>query len=877
MHYDITESFLKKIANNCDQTVILTPNLRLSRFLHQQFDQRQQATQNASWITPTIMPINSWLNIWWSQQNTSFFLLDDNQEYAIWNTIIKRSLNTQISSEIVETAKDAWQLLNKWNIRLESLKNNPIDDISLFYNWAKEFEKILQTKNWCVTSNIIALFLNMDYCSHKLVNLPHKMILVGFEDLSLSPQEQTFFTVLSKQLNCAVEYFDLNLKSSSQKKISFLDQKQEILHMALWANKLWHEDPNQKIGCIVPNLALIRTQVERIFKEIFAQPTTLPFNISIGESLIHCPIINTGLKIISLFSNTKDAQVLSQLLTSPFIAGAETEFNARASLKNKIKEYYQYQFDLKHFLNEAEKTCPIFTKMLHNYLTNFEHTSKNNQPSKWANIFVEQLQLFGWLQEIPLSNVEYQTMQRWQQMLKEFSRLDLTLTGINHQEAIKYLNNFTKKIIFQPKTPTTSINILGTLEAAGLNFDQIWIMGMNEHIFPPANKPNPFLPITLQKKLNLPNSSTERELNFCRNLIERFARSADQIIYSYSQKEDEQDLRVTPLILQVSEIKINELGLDIQQTITKKIHGLSKLEQLIDNTAPPLLVSEKITGGSKLIEQQSLCPFMAFANHRLRAKVSNLGSLKTIRGILIHETLKKIWNLIKNKNELQRFQPQELQNTVNQLLNHSIIETQKNQKILLSDSHLKLEKQCLINLLTNWLAKEQENYGELFFEVINTEKEVEFVIEQITLTLRIDRIDRIEDLGIAIIDYKTGKPKSKPPTGHWTDARPTNIQLPLYCLAIDENIVGLIFAHIHSANMHNKKHLQGWVANEKLKSKGLDFKIEWQKIKTEWQNNLSKLAKEFCLGHALVSPKNHKETCAACEFGMLCRFQKLED
>ena len=66
--------------------------------------------------------------------------------------------------------------------------------------------------------------------------------------------------------------------------------------------------------------------------------------------------------------------------------------------------------------------------------------------------------------------------------------------------------------------------------------------------------------------------------------------------------------------------------------------------------------------------------------------------------------------------------------------------------------------------------------GEPKPEVLSTEKSIRFAIEDIVINGRIDRIDRLEDGAVAVLDYKTGAPRS-------TLDAVTSIQLGLYWLA----------------------------------------------------------------------------------------------
>ena len=87
--------------------------------------------------------------------------------------------------------------------------------------------------------------------------------------------------------------------------------------------------------------------------------------------------------------------------------------------------------------------------------------------------------------------------------------------------------------------------------------------------------------------------------------------------------------------------------------------------------------------------------------------------------------------------------------------------------------YLELEETRLIDLVTEWLRYESARVP---FTVAETEQKSAAAIAGLSLKLRLDRIDRLNDGSLLVIDYKTGdvSPKS------WDLPRPDDVQLPLY-------------------------------------------------------------------------------------------------
>ena len=104
--------------------------------------------------------------------------------------------------------------------------------------------------------------------------------------------------------------------------------------------------------------------------------------------------------------------------------------------------------------------------------------------------------------------------------------------------ALAMLRRCCENRISQPQTADARIQVLGPLEAAGLSFDALWICGLEAGRFPAPARPNPFIPIPLQRRLDMPHASADREWRFATVLLDQFCRGAGQLIASYSRFSD---------------------------------------------------------------------------------------------------------------------------------------------------------------------------------------------------------------------------------------------------------------------------------------------------------------------------------------------------
>ena len=120
--------------------------------------------------------------------------------------------------------------------------------------------------------------------------------------------------------------------------------------------------------------------------------------------------------------------------------------------------------------------------------------------------------------------------------------------ALGPRPALSLLERRLTEEVFQPETQPLPIHSLEALQAAGAQFDALWVQGLDDRAWPPAAKPNPFLPYRLQRERGLPHSSAERELDFARKIIARLQQTAPHIVFSYADRDSDIELRPSRLI-----------------------------------------------------------------------------------------------------------------------------------------------------------------------------------------------------------------------------------------------------------------------------------------------------------------------------------------
>ncbi len=161
------------------------------------------------------------------------------------------------------------------------------------------------------------------------------------------------------------------------------------------------------------------------------------------------------------------------------------------------------------------------------------------------------------------------------------------------------------------------------------------------------------------------------------------------------------------------------------------------------------------------------------------------------------------------------------------------------------------------------------------FWVVGKEEKYEVTAGGVRLQVKIDRIDELDGGRRVVIDYKTGKVEP----GQWFGPRPDEPQLPLYGMALDGDVAGLLFAQVKAGDMSFKGVAEDAGLAPGVKTyKQLRTKREvnsWAEVLHNWRVTMEQLGAAFSRGEAAVDPKQYPATCAYCELGPLCRIDEL--
>lgn len=843
------EQFLSALSKGI---TVLTPNRRLSNVWQYRYAQ-QNKLPNTTGIKPNIYPLKDWCQLQWndlSLSETLPILLSDHQQRYLWHSIIEQSPLSHDLMDITalaETAQSAWKNIHTWQVNIKRSDFNDTEETQAFYTWMNEYHRRCQQLNACDDNQVPHHLIN-SWDKHN-EDLPSQIILFAFSEFT--PIEQELINALEQYC----EVLTINIAGEPGDSFSTVanDDDEELTALANWAKS---QNKEHTTACVIPNLSEIEFKVRRVFAKTFSSSND--YNISTGHSLATEPLVATAIDLLSL-EDPIDIKKLGRLLNSSFIQFNEQSDFSRAQLYKRLLE-----MGLELVPLDLLKTQ--YPEFFHEVISIYQDLhSKNAAPAQqWTSTLFKYCLAWGWPGS-QLNEIEISAFKRFKDCIETLNTLSIFIPRQSFEQAAKYIIQVTRDTIFHAASPPASVQVLGILEAAGIDFDKIWVSSMDNERWPPAPRLNPLLPKQLQKAHGLPHTTANRELIYCQQLIDGFSQQGKSVIFSYAKHDEDKHRNKSALIKAFPEIALESLC-DLPEA-----HQATRNLIDYDNPKVPVLENEKISGGSRLLQLQAACPFRAFAETRLGATAlpTTAQGLDAIeRGLLVHQCLEKLWQQLHTRDALLKLDDNELTKLIGSITTTVLNNFLQHWPLHHAEILLELEKHRLSLLLTQWLNVEKQRPP---FTVVAVEKKIQFTLGGIDLTLRIDRIDENTHQEKIIIDYKTGQSS----INDWLTERPDAPQLPLYAIS-QEECIGIAFAQVrfdHCQMMGISAidvQIPGLILAEQLATE-----TDWNKLRKSWRSVLEQLVIEVQNGQHAVDPKNPVTTCQYCELPIFCRIHEM--
>ncbi len=810
-------------------------------------------------------------------------LLDPYAEGLLWEQVIADSLANHVADVVAlfdlpglaASAMEAHALCGAWYLSA----SGTADETRLFVGWQQDFQARCQQSDWADGAALRERLIDLLEAGH--LSLPGRIVFAGFD--RLTPQENRLTTILAAR-GVALEYVAFSAVDreispfshgpGTNQVFACADSEAECHAVVAWAQRQLAANPAARIAIVAPDLASVRERLSYLLDDTFHPQAIRPdsaemprcFNFSLGRPLAETPIVRSALDLLSLGSGRiKQAQErLSALLLASFWGAASAECDELAQLDASMRRDLPYFTTPDALLRlatrlaekspgQAEQTMAALAAGL----AILAKAARRQSAGEWGACFGAALTAFGWPGERSLSSHEFQARRAFIDLLNRFGQFDEVLGPLSQSAALSRLRELSRQRVFQPETRgQPAIQVLGVLESAGLRFDALWVMGMNDDRWPPSPRPNPLLSAETQRLAGSTHACAEVELDFARCVHARLLLAAPRVDFSWSRADGNRVLRPSPLL---ADLPAAVDLLERVETQASQLAGQHACVHLDDAQAPPVGAGEKLGGGSWLLRAQAICPAWAFYQFRLDAKALDApleGLDPAARGTLVHGALEAFWQTVQSAEVLAGLGESGLRLAISEAVSKALDVFETESHTCLPPRFRQLEASRLGRLLERWLAFEARRPQS--FTVLACEQAAEVEIEGIRVKMVVDRIDQLDDGRQVIIDYKTGAAID---SKNWAAQRITEPQLPIYAALVNDEVAAVVFAKVlldkpaFSGVAEDRDILPGvhGLGDEKQKVFSPAEFPDWVAVVTHWRERLHVVAREVKEGVAGVS------------------------
>jgi RecB family exonuclease len=362
------------------------------------------------------------------------------------------------------------------------------------------------------------------------------------------------------------------------------------------------------------------------------------------------------------------------------------------------------------------------------------------------------------------------------------------------------------------------------------------------------------VPFTLQRLHRVPGSTPQGAREERLRATHALFRSAADLLVTFHER-----------LSSIAESYVSEKHADPDiwdGRLPQESFPLAALEQISDVSAPPFAAKDEMRGGTGIIKAQSQCPFRAFAEYRLKAgspEEASFGFDARERGGFVHKALENVWKKLESQDKLRKTSPEDLRLLVRDAIANAV---QLKDAGPLHQLSVGTERERLEELILEWLRLESARSAP--FTVEQTEQQQKFEVPGLSLTLRVDRIDRLNNGKLVLIDYKSGK-QSRPKL---SGVRPAEPQLLVYAASAASPVDGIFFGQVKprevkAVGFSSSRHFSGQTA---------EVKKDWDTYIAASRDAVEALARDFVSGVAAVDPI--KGACEYCGSKPFCRINE---
>lgn len=838
-------------------TLVLTVNNRLARRLVLDLAQQLRRERQVSEL-PRVMPLSAWLGE--AADELAFepgadlpaYRLDAFAAQMLWVSAISEEESERVLLDTAQAARlavDADALMDEWRLRVSA--GGETDEYRGFSRWRAHYRRRLREIDAEDASRVYERVLSA--LQQGTLRAPPHVVLAGFAEVS--PRFESLLQALRDGGAQLAWLTDGQRDVAVPQRYGAHDRGTEWRCAAQWAAQRLAEHPEGRYAIVSAQLEDESPFARRVLGRALAEGGHA-YNVAVGRPLSEWPAVRAALAWLDALacmaqSGRAEASVMGGALLAGHCAGDVRDAARLAAADARWRRRGAATLAQSRWLRDLAGTA--VAAAWPQAIEAWRALNGQAATDAWMPVMRATLGALGYPGERPLDSVAYQVVGAFGELLGRYGALAPAAGPLDGRAAVRLLARAAEATTFQPqRDPLARLDVLGLLEAEGGSWDGIWLLGLTDDVLPASPKPNPLLPLAVLKAAGAPRATPERERQWAETLYAALCTCAPEVIVSHAHTEGERELRPSPLIADLRETAWRPSSAAAVPALPQQV--------LDDERGPPLPAPSGdghavgATGGLDVLDTQARNPLWAFVRHRLggRALADYAdAAAMSVRGQFLHRALELVWGMLPDQERLHEAMEQ---GRLAALLEQAIAQASDDTLADYPAALRALECGRAHAVLREWLDLEAQRTP---FEIGQVEAEHQWTRGALSLTVRLDRMDRLPDGRAVIVDYKTGMSPSNPESD-WSRARPVNLQLPFYAAVLadeqpEAGVAALVLAQIHARQVA----AQG-LADADLGLAGVSpaeatkaFEgVAWTDLLARWRGAIEGLADEYASGYA---------------------------
>lgn len=635
---------------------------------------------------------------------------------------------------------------------------------------------------------------------------------------------------------------------------------EEIQAAARWCLAQLREDPARRLLVVDATRGRNLRAVASEFWHALTAGTTAELDlhreprllaVQGGESLVQHALVAQALEALTLLQGRIDTATLARIVRSPYF-GWNDEEGARLDLALRDLGRAHWTQELLHsVLPELAEPIARASEAL--------AAHQPRRAAAWAQAFDQALKALGFPGRRPVDSRDAQRLMRWNELLDEFASLEVFGEAPGFDQAWRELEQLARLGAHETAGSDAAITLTADRSDPLVRHDGIWVLGLTEDSWPEPPRPDAFVPLALQRAAAWPEAGVELRRHQAELEIAGWQRRAGALVLSHPVQVDGVHQRCSRLLRDLQWQDVARHGFAIRPVpLAAGTLDELPLAGAAQGTEQPL------RGALRTLQLQQSCAFRAQAEQRLAARALESpveGVDPRLRGQLLHAALEGLWRQLGSQRALRQLDPDARRECISR---HWLAA----ERLVLprwlarpAERVLARERRRAQTVLEAVLEAELERDP---FEVASLERSIPVRLGERRFDLRIDRVDRLEDGRLLVIDYKSGRAERIA-----LEEGPLQpLQLALYATAlagVGEAPAALALQSLASADLR----FAGVFDADGSATTGLKPLAEWSVQSQRWQQQLAALLEQFLQGRAHVAPL--PGACRNCPLPAFCR------